>query len=142
MWSRSTVWVDANGYRSIFRLNSTAGLGTLDADLAALSNASVSEFWESAVTASVPAPVAATFQSGADRAALVFTCADGTQTTVIVPAPQLAIFLADGETVDITNAAVATFATNAIALPLTNAAGSAVTALIAGQRLPRARTPA
>lgn len=142
MWTRSSVWLDANGARTIFRINTGAGLGTTAADLEALSNAGVLEYWESNVTALTPAPVAAAFQSGADRAALVFQCADGTQVTVIIPAPKAAIFMADTETVDPTNADVATFVTSAISAPITNAVGSAVTALVAGQRLPRAANPA
>lgn len=142
MWSRSTVWVDANGRKTIFRVNSGTGMGGAAAALAALSNAAELEHWESNVSTSVPAPVAAAYQSGQDRAALVFVCADGTTTAIIVPAPALAIFMADGETVDITNVDVVAFVAAAVAAPLTNGSGSAVTGLVSGQRLPRASNPA
>jgi len=139
--SLSTVWVDAYGQQTITRVNSNGGAGAAAAALYALSNAGIVESWEGARTPGSPSPTAAAYQSIVDRAALLFLCADNTIMSTIVPAPQLGIFLADGETVDITNAAVATFATAAIASPLTNNAGSPVTTLVNGYRLPGSKSP-
>lgn len=141
MDARSIVWLDAAGGKTITRVLSGAGLGAAFAPLEALSNAGVQEWWESAVTAPASPPTNAAFASAADRAALVFVCADNTQTTVIVPAPKLSIFKADGETVDPANVLVVALVTAAIAAPIQNPSGSPVTALVAGQRLPRSRTP-
>lgn len=141
VWARSTVWVDANGFRSITKLTSVGGASSVVGDLQALSNADTSQYWESAVTTNVPVPVSAPYQSGGQRAALTFICADTTNVVVIVPAPKLTIFQADGITVDLLNVDVILFATAAVAQPLCNPSGSPVTALLSGTLLPGAASP-
>lgn len=141
VWARSVVWTDANGYGVITKIVSQSGASSVVGDLQALSNAGVLQYWESSVTNVGDAPLAARFQSGADRAALVFLCADTTNYVVIVPAPKATIFDADQETVDLTNPDVVAFAFAAVTAPLCNSTGSPVTVLLAGTRLPRASSP-
>jgi hypothetical protein len=141
VWARSVVWTDANGYNTITKIVSQSGASSVVGDLQALSNAGVLQYWESPVTNAGLAPTAARFQSGADRAAMTFLCLDATNYVVIVPAPKATIFDGDQETVDLTNADVIAFAVAAVLAPLCNNAGSPVTVLIAGTRLPRASSP-
>lgn len=132
--------MDVNGNVTVTLVRSSAGMGAAFASLVALSIADYQQWWESAVTANgAPAPTTGTRQSVADRATLIFVCADNTQTTVQVPAPG-GIFLADGETVDPANPAVAAFVAAAIGT-IVNASGSPVTAYVTGHLLPKARSP-
>jgi hypothetical protein len=140
-WARSTVWVDAFGYRTITKLVTDGGAATVEPSLEALSNAATTQFWESPITFTTNTPVAAQYQSTSDKCVMIFLCADLTNYAVIVPAPKLSIFLADGETVDQANADVIAFVSAALACPIANPAGSVVTFLIAGYRLPYAKSP-
>lgn len=140
-WARSVVWLDANGYKTITKIQSQSGASSVVGDLQALSNAGVQNYWESEVTVANLTPSTGLFQSGADRAAMVFLCSDTTNYTIIVPAPKSSIFDSDGESVDLTNVDVAAFALAAITCPICNESGSPVTVLLAGYRLPRAKSP-
>lgn len=141
-WATSIVWIDANGQKTITKVNTFAGFGSFSGALKNLSNADFLLTWESITNPNpTPAPVASIYQSTQDRAALIFKCVDNTLVTVIVPAPSLNIFLADGETVDATSLAVATFVVNVVG-SLTNAAGSLMSSYVAGYRLPRSINPA
>lgn len=141
MWTRSVLWVDAQGYVTLTRINTDAGLdATAFAALLACSRADWQQCWESAMDTHTPAPAGGTYSSVGDRAALQFVCADATTVTLLIPAPSLSIFLADGETVDITSAPVVALS-SAVIGQLVNAGGSLATDVVGGQRLPRARTP-
>lgn len=140
-WATSIVWVDANGFRSITKVNTVGGYASFSGALKGLSNADYLVTWESVTSPNPsPSPVAMEYQSGVDRAALIFRCADNTLVTVLVPAPSINIFLSDGETVDPAATTVATFIANAVG-SLTNASGSLATAFVAGYRLPRSANP-
>lgn len=140
-WATSVIWVDANGFRSITKINTVGGFASFSGALKGLSNADYLTTWESVTSPNpMPSPVASEYQSGADRAALIFRCVDNTLVTVLVPAPSINIFLADGETVDPTAAAVVTFVANALGA-VTNASGSPAAAFVAGYRLPRSTNP-
>jgi hypothetical protein len=130
--SASVLWVDANGFLRITRINTTTGMAALLLTMLACTNADWLQSWESALaTNPAAAPVPAVYQAASQIASLTFVCADGTQTVLQLLAPKLAIFLADGVTVDITNPSVVALATAAIGT-LTNTAGSPATALVSG----------
>jgi hypothetical protein len=103
---RSMVWVDANGKtrQSIIRGSGSligATLSTVEADIAALSNAVVLRSWEGAENVPGGTATAAVFQSVADWAQLLYAASDGTEVYVTIPAPKSTIFLSDQETVDV-----------------------------------------
>lgn len=137
----SVVWVDASGYKGITRINSAAGAGAIVASIIAASNADQLEAWEGTLVVNgAPAPIAASYQPQSARAALAFMCADGTLVTLLVPAPQVGDFLADGQTIDPAAPAVAALITACIGA-LTNAAGSPATAFVSGTLAPGSTTP-
>jgi len=141
MQAMSVVWIDANGFTSIFMVRTAAGATGIMAAAQPCSRADVLQFWEGGVTVNTsPAPVAMPFQSGQDRAVLTFVTGVGTLANLIVPAPDAAIFLADLETVDPSNAQVAALIAAAIG-SLTDSNGNTVTAYQAGIRLRRPQAP-
>jgi hypothetical protein len=133
--ARSIVWVDANGYTTITLVKTSTGAGTIQSDLLALSQADYLEWWESATTVNaVAAPAGGTYRPSSIRAQLTFQCADGTQVALIIPSPSLSIFLADGQTVDITNAGIVTLVGDCVG-NLESSTGSLATSLLAGRRI-------
>jgi len=131
--SRSVVWVDAGAGSTITRINSLAGSAGIEADLLAVSNADIQQNWFGTLAVNgSPTPVAAEYQSVTQRVTLVFTTtAAGVLVTLTLVAPQIGIFLADGRTVDLANAAVVTLAAACVG-NLCTIAGDAAVALIAG----------
>src|SRR5690242_4504161 len=75
---RTTVWADAGGRTTAHLLTTSAGAAAVETAIAAQSNAGVLLSWEGPLTASVPAPVAATFPDVSDLAVLTFQTAAGT----------------------------------------------------------------
>jgi|SRR5215471_9270203 len=97
----SVVWVGAGTGLTINRIRTATGASTILTDLLALSNADELNTWEGPLTINAsPAPVNATYPGLQQVANLMFLCADGTIAQVRLPAPKLAIMLADGVTVD------------------------------------------
>lgn len=141
-WATSIVWIDANGNRTITKVNTVGGFASFSGGLKGMSNGDFLQTWEASTNPNpTPSPVAGTYQSVVDRAALLLLCADNTLVSVIIPAPSINIFHTDGETVDITSAAVVAFLAGALGA-LTNAAGSLALSVVSGYRLPRATNPA
>lgn len=68
-----------------------------------------------------------------DKAYFIFQCADGTVTTMAVPAPKVDIFLDDEETVDELDGLVVAFVNAMVALAA-NKFGSAIVGLLRGYR--------
>lgn len=138
------TWRDARGHTSVTKLyvendsvpanERTRGL-TLGTDLQGLSNAFI-ERTHGPYT-SPAGPVAygtqADFGSIEDKAVLTFEDTGGGLHRIKIPAPLASIFLADGETVDNSNTAVALFITDMIALARTRD-GVAFIAMPAGIR--------
>jgi hypothetical protein len=136
MFYTSTVWLDARGYTSITLVRTASGgIGPILSDMQALTNADWSLCWEGPLSTQVPSTTAAVYEAGMQRARLVFGAADGTEVDIIIPAPQIGIFLADGITVDSSNANVAQLITDVIANGV-SASGSAVTAYLSGYMEP------
>lgn len=106
--TRSMIWVDTTGKTRMTLANVVgASVGTIQADLMALSNAVVEKWWEGSLTIPGGAPAAAQFLNVQDYADLLFqSSADGSIARLTLPAPLQSIFLADLETVDPTAIAV------------------------------------
>lgn len=103
------VWVDKNGKTKLTLVN-TADATPLNPDpgaairsaLLAKSNAAESNHTHGPLVVGVPVPLAGVYQQVLDVANLYFLDAGGFITRVVLPAPLSSIFLADQETVDIT----------------------------------------
>lgn len=132
MQTRSVVWVGFNGDQTITRINTTAGAAALLGAALALSHADDLEYWEGTnIPNGAPTPTVGDYAPVTLRARLTFVTAAGLQVSFLIPAPDRSIFLADGQTVDITNAAVVAFVAVAITA-LTDGAGNLVTSLVSG----------
>jgi hypothetical protein len=131
--SRSTVWVDVNGRTRQTILRGNATLAGVQAALAAISYAVPQRVWEGPTSFPAGTAVPGTYQNVADYAQLVYQDAGGDLVYITLPACAAAIFLADGETVDPANAAIAALNAAVIGTVLT-AAGGVVTAYVGGFR--------
>jgi len=136
MLIRSSVWLDARGYTRISLIRSNTGAGGIEAAIQASVNAGLLECWEGPQTLSVPAPAAATYESGLQIARLAYLCGDGTVAVLLLPAPKLAIMLADQVTVDSSNALVAAITAAAVG-HLESASGSLAVSYLSGTLGPR-----
>lgn len=134
--SRSTIWLDANGFQTIHLVRTTAGATAITAALAAASNAARIRYWESPETTYIgPTPTAAPYLPGRLVAELAYQCADMSEAALRLPAPQVGIFLADGSTVDPANALV--IAINAAAIgALVSSTGSPAVTFVSGRLQP------
>jgi len=134
--SRSTIWLDANGYQTIQLLRSVSGATSLSAAIAAASNAARVYYWESPETTYVgPVPVSAPYLPGNLVALFTYQNADLTYSSLRVPAPALAIFFADGQSVDPSNPLVAAINTAAIGA-LVGTSGSPAASFVSGKLQP------
>lgn len=106
--TRSTIWFDLQGRtrqtitRGIDSLIGGATLQSVQDDVGALSNADWTRYWQGTETNQTPGPPGGTYIAVGDYAELVFAAGDGSQLYLTIPAPLASLFLADGETVDIT----------------------------------------
>lgn len=138
--ARSIVWVDAGGrtrqtiLRGIDSLIGGATLASVQADVLAISNAGVQEYWQGTDTFPAGTGTAAVYPNVSDWAQLLFTAVDGSIVYVTIPAPASSIFLADGETVD--SSMITTLIADAIACLVTNT-GAHPTAYAGGVRRSR-----
>lgn len=124
------VWIDANGFTRLTLVNGNASLSGVQTQLVAASNADVLNSTEATLTVNPPFPPGGTYRTVGDAALLTFT--DGTNlVNITLPAPLAAIFLADQETVDITQigAIIA-----AVVGTVQTASGGVVTGYVAGLR--------
>jgi hypothetical protein len=101
--NRSIVFVDGAGGSTISLTRALTSAATIQSEVLAVSNADWFNEWEGTLNINTsPSTVVAEYQSVRQRATLTFLCADGTSARVDIVAPKLAIFLADGVTVDST----------------------------------------
>jgi len=134
-FATSTVWKDARGYSRIGLIYTPTGIGGILPALEACSNAGALVCWEGPLTVIGAAPAAALYESGLQVAGLTYICADGTDVMLLIFAPILAVFMADGATIDATNALIV--ALNAAVIGhMTNASGSLVIAYASGRLIP------
>ncbi len=132
MQNLSVVYVDAGGATAITLLHLTDAAILTDgiAAISGATNGDWAQYWGGTTfDQTPPAPVAAPYQTLRPVASLLFQCADGTTVEVGIPAPVLALFLTDGETVDPADPLGAIAALLAI---ITGATGSPASAFIGG----------
>jgi hypothetical protein len=136
MYRRTVVWQDAQGKTGTTILTSLAGAGvTMGALSANFTNATPIQWWEGLVTV-YPAPltVNATYPNVQDAARFVFADAGGNIASVTLPAPVASLFLADQETVDLTNVQVAALAAVVASELVHPTSGQPLTTLWGGRR--------
>jgi len=128
----SLIWVDVNGLNRFHQLQTSAGASAVVTALLGKSHGDVLVAWEGPLYVN-GSPVVTTgdYQSVSDYAELLFQTAVGTQVNVAIPAPDSAIFLADGFTVDSTQIAgiIAAVIANCV-----DGNGNAVTTYLGGVR--------
>jgi hypothetical protein len=124
------VWQDANGFTRLTFVSGDSPLSNIETQLLIKSNAATLNSTEGTLTVNVPSPFTNVYQTVGDAAVLTFT--DGTNLgTVTLPAPLSSIFLADQETVDITQIGAIIAAVVGTAR---TAGGGLITAYVAGIR--------
>lgn len=111
MWRRLVYWQGAFGYPRLLISNYAAQPSTLpghlDTYLESVSNARIVQVSEGLVTPLTPAPaLTGAYPSVVQLAVCTYLDSGSSQGTIRVPAPLRSIFLADGITVDPTNADV------------------------------------
>lgn len=108
---RSVIFTDHSGGVTIFAIRTSSGATGIQLALIAKSHGDYLNFWESTETVNVaPATSSGQYPSVTQQATLSYLCADGTVARLVIPAPDLSIFLADGQTVDATQIAALTAA--------------------------------
>ncbi len=137
--ARSTIWLDANGGTQITLIYSAAGAAAILPLMLAISHADYTRYWESAQSLNLaPAPTTGQYQTCSPDAVLTFQCADGSIARLVLPAPQIGIFLADQETVDPANAGVIALVAACIG-SLASSTGSPAATYLGGTLAPSTR---
>lgn len=114
-WGRRTMfWRDVHGGARVTHIigdvsNVGANFADVQAAMLALSSAVVTHYVEGAMNLFDDPPTTDMYNSVLDYCTFTFADVHGTQTTVTLPAPNRAIFLPDGKTVDRSQANVASF---------------------------------
>lgn len=104
--NRSIMWIDSGGLTTITLILANPSAAGIQGALLAKSNADYLDEWEGPLNINgSPAPVFADYPAVTQSAVLTFLCGDGSVAKVALPAPQISIFLADGQTVDATQIA-------------------------------------
>lgn len=127
----SNVWIDASGKTRQTILNTATGQSAILAEIESLTNAGLVQSWEATPDNPNEIGVNDTFSSVRDYVKVLFSCADGSEASVTVPAPIAGLFLADGQTLDAS--AVSGLATACIG-QLRSASGSLAESLLGGMR--------
>jgi len=137
-WARRTLkWWDIHGNSRLTHLvGITDSLGTdFDAIMDAMlgvSAAVITHYWEAAMQVFADEPTTDDYNSVNDMARFTFVDGTGCETVVVLPAPNRAIFLADGKTVNLDQANVITFVDAALTELVSPISGELVTRCVGG----------
>jgi len=137
-WARRTlIWYGVHGRPRLTHLTGdVASLGgdfdTVQAAFQAVSSAMVAFWWEDEMAVYLDPPTTDMYNSVNDACNIWFRDDAGNMTEITVPAPNRAIFLQDGKTLDVNQANVATFITSAIAELSVPVSGRPVVACVGG----------
>jgi len=97
---RSVVWADTFGLRTMTYYYGVNPMESFLTTFATGSNAIPLQSWEGPLTINTPSPLAGVYAGVKDYARFTFSDDKGNRANVLLPAPKLAIFLADGKTVN------------------------------------------
>lgn len=134
--NESSVWQDITGAQRITLIRANLSGGGIQSQMAAISAAGLWQYWQGTLFSPSTAPTAGNVYTGGDLAIFNFSCADGTEASIRVPAPLSTIFLADGRTVD--PAGLAAPLITACIGELVSETGSLAVAYLSGYRKSRA----
>src|SRR5689334_16469639 len=106
------VWSDATGRTRLTIVKATTNPCSILNALVGISNGFILYNWDSTIDPAIGGPAVAAQYQGVDQwVQFIFTTGSTSQLRVSLPAPQAAIFQADLQTVDLTNAGVLALAT-------------------------------
>lgn len=131
---RHIVWLDAHGNTISTYLWGDTNVGGTMGLLNLMSNAVVTQYWEGQIQLTAGTFTAAPFQTVMDVAELVFSDTNGNRGTVVIPAPKLALFEADGETINNAQGNITNLAANVAAELIVLGSGLPLSILIGGRR--------
>lgn len=129
----AAVFVDGTGRTRLQVIKAGTNPCSILTDILALSNAGTQYNFDGLIDPAMGTPVAAQYQPAQLYANLQFSTATGSILQLQIIAPQVAIFLADGVTVD--PAAIATLIAHCIG-NLSDGAGNVATAYLGGSLAP------
>lgn len=138
-WARRTLlWYGTHGRSHLTHIiGDVANLGPSFDDVmaanAALSSAVITHWWEDEMAVYTDPPTTDLYNSVNDACAVYFQDVDGNITEVTIPAPNVAIFLPDGKTLNVAQANVAAFIAQAIIDLSVPISGLPVVSCIGGQ---------
>lgn len=133
----SVIWLDYNGVtrQTIITGADLLGLGTIWVKAQACSRAQVETTWAQDLGAAVGAATTGNYQSNKMAARLLFETASGSILSLTIPAPDIAIFKADGVTIDPTNADIVALIAACIG-ELSDTSGAVATSFLGGALAP------
>lgn len=131
---RAIVWIDVGGRTRLTIPEADATIPDIMAALENHSTAAVYEYFQGPNITVFGTPTGGFFADVRDLARLTFQTPTGKQVNLAVPAPQVAMFLADQTTVD--PSAIADIISACVG-HLTTATGETVTSYVAGVRAQR-----
>lgn len=94
------IWADANGSTRLLTIKTLAGWASIRAQMLLKSNGGDQMWWQGPIQNPASPVAVGVFQSVQDGALLSFQTASGSIIKLLLPAPQLGIFMADHQTVD------------------------------------------
>lgn len=130
------VWADATGRTRLTIVKAATNPCSILNALVAISNGYIVYNWDGTMDPNIGGPPIVNTYQGVDQwVQFIFATGAASQLRVTLPAPQIGIFQADMQTVDLTNAGVLALATAAVG-NLSDGGGTTATALISGILMP------
>jgi hypothetical protein len=137
--AESAVWIDANGRTRQTIVQSLTGATPIVNAMGPCQLGVLQRSWEGVLNITGNVPVGGAYQAVADAFELLFQTASGSILRLTVPAPDIAVFLADGVTVDPANANIVNLVNACLGL-LSDGAGNSATVYLGGRYIRASRT--
>lgn len=125
----TVVWTDVAGSAALRVIRTASGIGAIEADMKAISNAAIVTCAEGILDVFTTSPVNAQYPLINTSVILIFADGSGSQGRLIIPSPKVSIFMPDNETVDPTT--ITTLIADAIG-NLLSGSGNPVTVFVGG----------
>lgn len=130
------VWADATGRTRLTIVKAHTNPCSILNALVGISNGFILYNWDSTIDPSIGGPAATAQYQGVDQwVQFIFSTGTNSQLRVSLPCPQVGIFQADMQTVDLTNAGVGALVLAAVG-NLSDGNGLVATGLISGMLMP------
>lgn len=131
-FASSVVWIDVNGRTRQTIIQTLTGAAPITTVMQSFQLASIQRLWESAMVIPGTPPSAGNYQSNSSAAELLFQTGAGTIVRLVVPAPGISVFKADGVTIDPANVNIIALVAACTGL-MTDGNGNAVTGYLGGR---------